>query len=156
AWEGNMLYGSPFMAPYSSDPTFAGQIMDLLYGDPSTRLTLGLNLARYNIGGGDGAHRHMTKNAQMDTFQTGPGAAFDFTTDAGQRQMLQEAKARGANLFEAFSNSPPYWMTYSGCAAGSASGGENLDPAHDDDFVSYLVATVQHFQDDEGITFESL
>jgi O-glycosyl hydrolase len=156
AWEGNVLYGSPFMSPFSSDPAFAGKVIDLLYGDPSSRLTLGLNIGRYNIGGGDGTHRHMSQNAQMETFQDGPGAAFNFTRDAGQRRLLREAKARGANLFEAFANSPPNWMTNSGCASGGTTGGENLNPAYDDAFVNYLVTSVQHLQQSEGVTFESL
>jgi hypothetical protein len=54
--------------------------MDLLYGDPVTRLTLGLTVARYNIGGGDDPnHTHMRPDAQMEGFQSGPGAAFDWT-----------------------------------------------------------------------------
>jgi O-glycosyl hydrolase len=156
AWEGNVLYGSPFAPPFSTDTAFPGKVIDLLYGDPSTRLTLGLNLARYNIGGGDGTHRHMTKTAQMDTFKDGPTTAFDFTRDAGQRRLLQEAKARGANLFEAFANSPPHWMTISGCASGGTTGGENLDASFDDAYVNYLVTSVQHLQQSEGVTFESL
>ena len=156
AWEGNMLYGSSLAQPFSTDPAFPGKVIDLLYGDPSSRLTLGLNIARYNIGGGDGSHRHMSPTAQMETFQDSAGAAFDFTRDAGQRRLLQEAKERGADLFEAFANSPPHWMTISGCAAGGATGGENLAPAHDADYIKYLVTTVAHFKTAEGITFESL
>jgi O-glycosyl hydrolase len=156
AWEANVLYGSPFVAAFSTNAAFPGTYLDLLYGDPTTRLTLGLNVARYNIGGGDGAHRHMSPRAQMEGFQDGPGMPFDFTRDVAQRRLLQEVKARGANLFEAFSNSPPAWMTYSGCASGALDGGDNLDPLHDADFVGYLLATVSHFKAQEGVTFESL
>jgi O-glycosyl hydrolase len=156
AWEANVLYGSPYRAPISTNAAYPGTVIDLLYGDPTTRLTLGLNVARYNIGGGDGTHRHMTPGAQFEGFQDGPGMPFDFTRDVAQRKLLQEVKARGANIFEAFSNSPPYWMTYSGCASGALDGGDNLDPNHDADFVSYLVATVSYFKASEGVTFESL
>src|ERR1700724_2379701 len=83
--------------------------LDPLYGDPATRLTLGFNIARYNIAGGDDpTHKHMRADAQMEGFQSGPGAAFDWTRDAPQRRMLQEAKKRGASILEAASYSPPY------------------------------------------------
>jgi len=35
----------------------------------------------------------------MEGYQQGPNAAFDWTRDAAQRRMLQEAKRRGANIF---------------------------------------------------------
>jgi O-glycosyl hydrolase len=72
--------------------------------------------------------------------------------------MLQEAKRRGANLFEAFSVSPPYWMTVSGCASGTKTGQpeDNLRPAMYENFVGYLTSVVKHFRDTEGIHFESL
>jgi hypothetical protein len=61
--------------------------MDLLYGEPATRLTLGFTIARYNIAGGDDpTHKHMRADAQMEGFQGGPGAAFDWTQDAPQRR----------------------------------------------------------------------
>src|SRR5437762_2743423 len=45
AWEANTL------APLS--PAMREQFMDLLYGDPADHTTLGLTIARYNIGGGE-------------------------------------------------------------------------------------------------------
>jgi hypothetical protein len=60
----------------------------------------------------------MRADAQMEGFQSGPGAAFDWTRDAPQRRMLEEVKKRGANIFEAASYFPPYWMTVSGCSSG--------------------------------------
>ena len=72
--------------------------------------------------------------------------------------MLQEAKKRGANLFEAFSVSPTYWMTVSGCASGNKPGQheDNLRPAMLESFVQYLATVVKHFRDEEGVRFESL
>jgi O-glycosyl hydrolase len=158
AWEANDIYGSTLVNPPKLTPGNQSLFMDLLYGDPSVRQTLGLNVARYNIGGGDApGHHHMRPDAQMDGFQDGAGQPFDFTRDASQRRMLHEAQCRGASIFEAFSNSPPYWMTNSGCASGSTTGrADNLDPSHYADFVNYLVTVVDHFATDEGILFESL
>jgi O-glycosyl hydrolase len=132
--------------------------MDLLYGDPAKRLTLGFNIARYNIAGGDDpTHKHMRADAQMEGFQSGPGAAFDWTRDAPQRRMLQEAKKRVATIFEAASYSPPYWMTVSGCSSGAGVGHQdNLRPEMYGSFVNYLATVVRHFRDVEDVRFESL
>jgi hypothetical protein len=101
AWGANDLYGGGPQPARIKTPADQGQYMDLLYGDPSARLTLGLNIARYNIAGGDDpTHMHVRADAQMEGFQSGPGAAFDWTRDAPQRRMLQEAKKRGAGIFE--------------------------------------------------------
>ena len=157
AWEANDVYGSslvPQKISVANQPAY----MDLLYGDPEQRLTLGLTVARYNIGGGDAPHHaHMRPDAQMEGFQAGKGQPFDFTRDGSQRRMLHEAQQRGANIFEAFSNSPPYWMTNSGCASGSTTGSaDNISPAHYADFVNYLVTVVKYFASREGLVFESL
>jgi len=158
AWEANDLYGGGRQPARIKDPDIQSQYMDLLYGDPTTRLTLGFTVARYNIGGGDDpTHQHMRADAQMEGFQSGATAVFDWTRDAPQRRMLQEAKKRGANIFEAFSNSPPYWMTVSGCASGANVGHEdNLRPDMYGSFVNYLATVVKRFRDVEGVRFESL
>ena len=149
ASEANDLYGGRRQTAQIKDPAVQNQYMDLLYGDPTTRLTLGFNIARYNIGGGD---PHMRPDAQMESYQSGPGAAFDWTGDASQRRMLQEAKRRGANIFEAVSYSPPYWMTVSGCSSGSKNPQQdNLRPEMQASFVNYLATVVQHFRDAESI-----
>ena len=158
AWEANDLYGGGRQRAQITDPKIRSEYMDLLYGDPAERLTLGLNIARYNIGGGDDpAHKHMRADAQMEGFQSGPGAAFDWTRDAPQRRMLQEAKKRGANIFEAISYSPPYWMTVSGCSSGpKVRHQDNLRPEMYESFVNYLATVVKHFREVEGVRFESV
>jgi O-glycosyl hydrolase len=159
AWEANDLYGGGRQAAQIKDPRIQSQYMDLLYGDPATRLTLGFTVARYNIGGGDDpTHTHMRPDAQMEGFQSGPDAAFDWTRDAAQRRMLHEAQSRGAQIFEAFSVSPPYWMTLSGCASGNKAGQheDNLPAAMRERFVTYLATVVKHFRDTQGVRFESV
>ena len=158
AWEANFLYGGGRQPARIKDTHTQGKYMDLLFGDPATRLTLGLTIVRYNIGGGDDpAHTHMEAGVQMDGFRPGPDAPFDWTRDQPQRRMLHEAQKRGASIFEAFSNSPPYWMTVSGCTSGSkAVHQDNLRPDMYESFVNYLVTVVKHFRDVEGIRFESL
>lgn len=158
AWEANDLYGGGRQPAQMKGARLQGEYMDLLYGDPAARLTLGFNIARYNIGGGDDpGHTHMRPDAQMEGYQSGAGAPFDWARDAPQRRMLQEAERRGANIFEAFSNSPPYWMTVSGCSSGSKERQQdNLRLEMQESFVNYLATVVKHFRDAEGIYFESL
>lgn len=132
--------------------------MDLLFGDPATRLTLGLTIARYNIGGGDfPGHSHMRPDAQMEGYKPGRDAPFDWTRDEPQRRMLHEAQKRGASIFEAFANSPPYWMTVSRCSSGAITARQdNLRPDMYGAFVNYLETVVRHFRDVEKISFESI
>jgi len=132
------------------------EIADLLF---SLSNGLGLNLIRYNIGGGDDpSHDHMGYGKEMPGFSPSSGT-YDWNADANQRWILQAAKSRIASnefIAEAFSNSPPYWMTYSGCASGADSGGNNLRSDFYDDFADYLTEVVRHFRDSWGITFRTL
>jgi hypothetical protein len=73
---------------------------------------LGLNIVRYNIGGGENPARSNTMEfrARIPGFQPEPGK-WDWNADTNQRWMLRAAVARGANHVVAFANSPPHWMT---------------------------------------------
>jgi hypothetical protein len=48
AWEANDLYGGGRQPAQIKDPQLQSRYMDLLYGDPATRLTFGFNVARYH------------------------------------------------------------------------------------------------------------
>lgn len=129
------------------------EIADLLF---STR-GLGLTVVRYNIGGGEQpGHHHMPAFRQMEGFQSASGQ-WDWNADPGQRWFLQAALHRGANVLEAFSNSPPYWMTLSQCASGNADPGtDNLDPRFQTAFADYLAEVVRHFHEAWGVSFQTL
>ncbi len=127
---------------------------------------LGLDIIRYNIGGGDDpTHDHITRtdskmpgywgsyDAATDTF------TYDFTKDANQRNVLLKMLEQNPNLtLEAFSNSAPYFMTISGCTSGSAEAGlkNNLKEDKFDDFADYLATVVQHYKDTYNINFHSV
>ncbi len=129
-------------------------IADLVF-DPAAGL--GLNVVRYNIGGGDDpTHHHMRPGGAVPGYRPAP-ETWDPAADANQRWMLRAAQVRGADVFEAFANSPPYWMTHSGCAAGSADGaGNNLRDDAVDAFAGYLAEVVAYFRDAWGLTFGSI
>lgn len=118
---------------------------------------LGYNVFRYNIGGGENpAHDHMGDFKDLPGFQPSAGT-WDWNADSNQRAVLQQIVTTGSEIvLEAFSNSPPYWMTKSGCAAGSADGTNNLKDDSYDAFADYLTEVVKHFKDTWGITFRTL
>jgi O-glycosyl hydrolase len=118
---------------------------------------LGYNVFRYNIGGGENpAHSHMTAGRDMPGFEPSQGS-WDWQADAPQTSVLTRlAETAQDVIFEAFSNSPPYWMTKSGCASGSSDGSDNLKDDSYDLFADYLTEVVKHHRDELGITFRTL
>lgn len=125
---------------------------------------LGLNIIRFNIGGGDDpSHNHITRtdskmpgywgtyDAATDTF------TYDYTKDERQRNVLNKMLAENKDLtLEAFSNSPPYFMTESGCTSGSESGGDNLKADKYDAFAEYIANVVKCYRDSYGVNFTSV
>jgi len=84
----------------------------------------------------------------------GPDGEWDWDADPGQIWVLLAAGARGACVFEAFSNSPPFWMTASGRASGAVLPFRgNLRREREPDFVAYLVRVLAWFRDEHGFTF---
>jgi O-glycosyl hydrolase len=148
-WWGNIIGNYPGQTRDS--------VMDLLF---DTTDGLGLSILRYNIGGGDNpSHNHMGTGKMMEGFKASETAQYDWTKDAGQRWCLDAAIKRIPSAWfiaEAFSNSPPYWMTNSGCASGNSGGSNNLKSGYFDDFADYLTEVVKHFRDNWGITFQTL
>jgi O-glycosyl hydrolase len=118
---------------------------------------LGHNIFRYNIGGGENpAHEHMGPHKEMPGFATSAGV-YTWDADANQRAVLLRIVERGSGLIhEAFSNSPPYWMTKSSCAAGNTDGSNNLRDDSYEAFAEYLTEVVEHYRDTYGITFRTL
>jgi O-glycosyl hydrolase len=129
-----------------------------LIADPDSGL--GYTLFRYNIGGGDApGHDHMRAYGDVPGYKTAEASPYDWNADAYQRQMAADltAQSKGRPLvWEAFANSPPHWMTKSGCAAGSADGSDNLKPEYFDDFADYLAEVVKKFRDSWGIPFRTV
>lgn len=138
-----------------SEPTRT-EIVDLLF-DPVDGI--GINVLRYNIGGGDHPEQDWLRTgADVPGYQPEEGV-WDWTQDANQRWVLEAAQQRlGSDLIvEAYSNSPPYWMTYSNTSTGHFDGGqENLKPEYFDAFADYLTEVVKHFHDHWNITFKTL
>ena len=132
---------------------------------------LNYNVFRYNIGGGDDPlHRNCTLHhmaassggkgirAEMDGFKDSANASYIWSRDLAQRKiMLLIKKKRPDAIFEAFSNSCPYYMTYSGCCSGNTTASkDNLRPECYEAFAHYLVDVCKFYKDSFNIEFRTL
>lgn len=126
---------------------------------------LGLNIMRYNIGGGDNPeHNHITRtDSMMPGFlkkDSKTGELFwDYEADERQLTVLGECyKASAEDAFvEAFSNSPPYFMTVSGCSSGHLNPlCNNLKRSCTDSFADYLCHVCDYIQREKKIKIGSL
>jgi len=131
---------------------------------------LNYNIFRYNIGGGDdpnwthcsphhfGAPGGKGLRAEIPGFQDAPGAPYHWERDSAQRRiMLMIKRKRPDAVFEAFSNSAPWWMTISGCCAGNTPAtADNVSPQMYEAFAQYLVDVCVHYKEVYGIEFHSL
>jgi len=184
-WWANQYGGAPgkYGASYLADLIFGSGTVrdpkgDLLPG-------LGINIVRYNIGGGGGGATIDKDTVELvspknpvdaypyhyiwgfwkkwgpdpDEYDTSNPEYWDWNVDANQRAMLTLARDRGANVFEFFSNSPPWWM----CRSHSSSGGDllsaisgNLQSWNIEKFAKYLVTVVQYAHDHWGIDVSSI
>ena len=129
---------------------------------------LNYNIFRYNIGGGDDPlNRHCDPHhmgrgkglrAEMEGFKDSTRGEYIWTRDEAQRRiMLKIKKKRPDAIFEAFSNSCPYYMTYSGCVGGNDDPNkDNLRPEYYEEFAHYLVDVCKHYKEVYGIEFKTL
>jgi len=118
--------------------------------------TLGLNIVRYNIGGGEnpGLVNSMEYRARLPGFEPTNGV-WNWNADASQRWLLRQAVSLGANHVVAFANSPPWWMTASGSVTGSTDGtSDNLQTGFETSFAQYLATVVSNLTVLDGIKFE--
>lgn len=126
---------------------------------------LGLNYARYNIGGGQ--NRRLAGNFRPGALVNGwvPTApadvsdtstwAWNWNADASQRGVLDEVLDLGVSRVDAISYSAPYWMTYSQDSGGGVNGAPNLPPEHYDELAHYQASVVEHFHDNLGVRFQA-
>ena len=131
---------------------------------------LGLTIIRYNIGGGDDpTHDHITRtdskvpgyavNPNYDSSTKTYSWEYDWSKDFNQRNVLLKSVAKNPKeiIVEAFSNSPPYFMTNSGCSSGSVNAwDDNLKINAYEAFSQYLADVAEHFKNNWGIKFQSI
>jgi O-glycosyl hydrolase len=141
----------------------------LLFGDDS----LALNIARYNIGGGNapdvkdylrpgGAVEGWwkapagTTREDTDWWSAADRADWNPKADATQRWWVDRIK-NDVDHWETFSNSPPWFMTESGYVSGNFDAGtDQLRTDSVDDFASYLVGATERLEKAHGIKVDTL
>ncbi|MCI4589560.1 glycosyl hydrolase [Sphingobium sp. BYY-5] len=145
------------------------RLADLFYGKDG----LGWTIARYNIGGGNAAATppYLRTGAAIPGFWRQPAGAqgtgwwrdddpalWDFSADTNQRWWLDAISRRVEQpIFEAFSNSPPWFMTVSGRVSGAEKGtDDNLLPGQEEAFATYLAHVVDELQRRHKIRFRTL
>lgn len=159
------------------------ELYDLLFGEDG----LNLNVARYNIGGGNASDvpdylragaavegwwapdldgtdgvtsNYADRAAYLANWDADDDASYNWDADATQRWWLQKLAAeRDDTVFEAFSNSPPYFLTNSGYVTGGMSKTAKqlrTDQDAPQKFVTYLTKVVEHLEDQYGIDFKTV
>ncbi|MFK4761664.1 glycoside hydrolase [Microbacterium sp. ZW T5_45] len=150
-------------------------LFDKVFGDEG----LNLNIARYNIGGGNAtdvpsylrpggavegwwnpdlvSSTYADRAAYRAAWDGDDPASYDFDADETQRWWIDALKDKITH-WEAFSNSPPYFLTQSGYVSGGINNAtsEQLAPEDMEAFADYLVTVVEHIEQEHGIDFESL
>ncbi len=145
------------------DDNMTSQAVTAFFSDEG----LGLDIGRYNIGGGDNPrHTHITRSDSevpgmwVDFTLSEDGhdveiTSYDINNDARQLNVAKQALEANPDLYiEGFSNSPPYFMTKSGCVGGGDKAGNNLREDMYDDFAEYIAQSVKLLTD-EGIPVQS-
>ncbi len=126
---------------------------------------LGLNIMRYNIGGGDDPEHHHIARTDSDipgwlVYDVSTGEySYDYQADSCQLNVLRaSAKAAGQDAYiEVFSNSPPYFLTNSGCSSGNFRA--EVNNLRDDSyqaFAEYLANVADYIQTNMGLDVRSL
>lgn len=135
------------------------QTAEAFFGDSGLRM----NIARFNIGGGDDpSHTHITRtDSDMPgyTKYNNGQITYDWSADANQRNVLFKSieACKDGLIVEMFSNSPPYYMTKSGCSSGNTDGGKNnLKDDQYDDFAEYFANVCDHYKNVWGVDIQSV
>ncbi|ANS70108.1 secreted protein [Streptomyces lincolnensis] len=150
-------------------PAIREKLAKLLFGDDG----LALNIARYNIGGGNapdvkdylragGAVEGWwkapagTTREDTDWWSADDPADWNKNADATQRWWVDRIK-KDITHWETFSNSPPWFMTVSGYVSGGFdANAEQLKEESVDDFAAYLAGATKRLEKAEGIKVDTV
>ncbi|MFC4499649.1 MULTISPECIES: RICIN domain-containing protein [Streptomyces] len=150
-------------------PAVREKLAKLLFGDDG----LGLNIARYNIGGGNapdvkdylragGAVEGWwkapagTTRTDTDWWSADDPADWNEDADATQRWWVDHIK-KDIDHWETFSNSPPWFMTVSGYVSGGFdANADQLKTDSVDDFAAYLAGATKRLEKSEHIKVDTI
>jgi galactan endo-1,6-beta-galactosidase len=163
AWWGKGVGGSTYQTTYA-DLIFT---LNNVSFNGTTLPGLGLNIARYNIGGGglpsdniNGTVENLPSSVpwykDIDGYwkdwnnSSVNSTSWDWFRDSNQRNLMWAARDRGVK-FEFFANAPMWWMTSEKSSAGGA-----LQSWNRRDFAKYLAKVTAYAQKNWGIKVDSL
>ncbi|KAI8802988.1 glycoside hydrolase superfamily [Cladochytrium replicatum] len=149
------------------------KLVDMLFGEDG----LNLNIARYNIGGGNAPN---VKDYMMVTsaghavpgWWKSPNATFgpndkdwwdpnnpnnwNWDADPNQRWWIDQIKSK-VTAWEVFSNSPPWFQTVSGYVSGGFdANAEQIRSEKVADFATYLVRVTEKLEEAHGIKIDTI
>ena len=145
-WGSSLCWWANVIGSYSNRTSY----VDLAFSQ------LKLNIVRYNVGGGQNPAITVPNQGyrtMMQGFEPTNGI-WNWNADLNQRWVLQAALARGANLVEAFANSPPWWMCVNSNVCGNVSGTNNLQVNCEVAFATYLATVVSNLTVRDGVHFD--
>lgn len=137
---------------YVSDEAVRKDMAEKLYGKSG----LGLNIYRYNVGGGVNPEHNRVSNPWRNTesfyvYNDKSGKfEYDFSRDKNARLFMEECLSMGCiDTVILFANSPHYSMTISKEASGSFSDQHvtNISKENYEQFVDYFLTITKHFID---------
>ncbi|WP_258724924.1 RICIN domain-containing protein [Cellulomonas sp. NS3] len=144
-------------------------LADLVFGDEG----LNLNIARYNIGGGNApdvpdylrpggavegwwAAPEGTTRTDTDWWSADDPADWNEDADQTQRWWVDRIKD-DVTHWETFSNSPPWFQTVSGYVSGGFdASAEQVRADRVTDFAEYVVGVTERLEDAHGITVDTV
>nr|WP_307327236.1 glycoside hydrolase [Microbacterium sp. SORGH_AS_1204] len=159
------------------------KLFDAVFGEDG----LNLNIARYNIGGGNATDvpsylrpggavpgfwnpnlpatdaqgaitsTYADRERYKAAWNPDDPTHYDFDADSAQRWWIDALKDKVTH-WEAFSNSPPYFLTQSGFVSGGINNAtsEQLATADMDKFAGYLTTVVDELEKEHGIQFDTI
>ncbi|WP_166844005.1 RICIN domain-containing protein [Isoptericola sp. BMS4] len=145
------------------------RLADMVFGDEG----LNLNIARYNVGGGNAPDvpDYLRAGGAVDGWWKAPEGTtrddvdwwdpanpdhWDDDADATQRWWVDRIKD-DITHWETFSNSPPWFMTESGYVSGNFDAGtDQLKAESVQDFARYMVGVTERLEDAHGIDVDTI
>ncbi|SDL44981.1 O-Glycosyl hydrolase [Glycomyces sambucus] len=147
------------------------ELADMLFGEDG----LNLNIARYNIGGGNApniddeylrggaaavpgwwAAPEGTTQADKDWWDPEDPEHWDWDADERQRWWIDAVKD-DVTHWEAFANSPPYFQTVSGYVSGGFDANQDqIRTDTVDEFAVYLTEVMERVEAEHGIEFDTV
>jgi hypothetical protein len=119
-------------------------ICDLLFD----KANLGLNIVRYNIGGGTDSNNpdlHMRRGGMVPCLKDNGSKYIDLKNDKIQIDILSESIKRGVDTVELFVNSPPWWMTKNKKTYCDRPGISNLSSENYTEYAQFLSDVYNYF-----------